>query len=62
MSDQDRRARETYRLDEDLYGLSLHELEQRIAAYQAEIERLQRELAKKGSERSAADRLFGGGS
>ncbi len=60
MSDQERRARESYRLDEDLYGLSLHELEQRIAAYQGEIERLRRELAKKGDERSAADKLFGG--
>ncbi len=60
MSDQQRRARESYRLDEDLYGLSLHELEQRITAYESEIERLRRELAKKGSERNAADKLFGG--
>ena len=43
---------------EDLYGLSLHELEARIAAYEGEIARLRAELAKKSGERSAADALF----
>jgi len=46
-------------IGEDLYGLSVHELEQRIDSYKAEITRLEAELAKKSSERSAADALFG---
>jgi len=46
-------------IGEDLYGLSLSELEQRIADYGAEIIRLKAEIAKKSSERSAAEALFG---
>jgi len=46
-------------LGEDLYGLSVHELEQRIESYGVEITRLKAELVKKSSERSAADALFG---
>ncbi len=45
-------------LGEDLYGLSVHELQQRIEDYRSEIIRLEAELAKKTSERSAADALF----
>jgi len=44
---------------EDLYGLSVHELEQRIESYRAEITRLNAELSKKASELNAADALFG---
>ena len=47
-----------YVIGEDLYGLSLHELDARIAAYEDEIARLRAELAKKSGERSAADALF----
>lgn len=43
---------------EDLYGLSLHELEARIATFESEIIRVKRELEKKRIERSAADSLF----
>ena len=47
-----------FRIGEDLYGLSLHELEIRITAYDAEIERLKAELKKKAQEKLAADQLF----
>ena len=47
-----------YRIGEDLYGLSLHELETRIAAYEVEITRLRAELEKKAREKNAADQLF----
>ncbi|MEM9600085.1 MAG: DUF1192 domain-containing protein [Pseudomonadota bacterium] len=49
---------ETYRIGESLYGLSVHELEARIAAYGEEILRLEVERDKKSRERSAADALF----
>jgi uncharacterized small protein (DUF1192 family) len=49
---------ETYRIGEGLYGLSLHELEARIAAYEAEIVRLRDELSKKARDKDAADQLF----
>ena len=47
-----------YRIGEDLYGLSLYELETRIAAYEVEITRLRAELEKKAREKNAADQLF----
>ncbi len=43
---------------EDLYGLSVEELKARIVTYREEVERLTKELAKKESERSAADMIF----
>jgi uncharacterized small protein (DUF1192 family) len=43
---------------EDLYGLSVEVLKDRIAHYHREVERLTRELAKKEQERSAADLIF----
>lgn len=43
---------------EDLYGLSVKELQSRIEIYRLEIERLGVELKKKEGERSAADLLF----
>lgn len=49
---------ETFSIGEGLYGLSVHELEARIAAYRAEIARLQVELDKKSQDRIAADTLF----
>ena len=58
MDDTDRRRAEDYRVGETLYSLSRHELEARIEAYGAEIERLRQELAKKSSERNAANALF----
>lgn len=49
---------ETYQIGEGLYGLSIHELEARIAAYGREIDRLKAELKKKEVDRLAADTLF----
>jgi len=48
----------TYRIGDDLYGLSVHELDARILAYTSEIERLRGELDKKNREKHAADALF----
>ena len=49
----------TPRPGEDLYGLSVDELSERIALYTAEVVRLEAELAKKTVERDAAHALFG---
>lgn len=43
---------------EDLYGLSVSELDSRIAIYQAEIVRLEGERAKKQAESDAAHAIF----
>lgn len=45
-------------IGEDLYGISIEELETRINIMNDEIARLQDELSKKKSERNAADNLF----
>ena len=44
---------------EDLYGLSVSELDERIAIYQSEIVRLEAERVKKKSESDAAHAIFG---
>ncbi|MEP3654283.1 MAG: DUF1192 domain-containing protein [Litorimonas sp.] len=44
---------------EDLYGLSVSELDDRIAVYQAEIARLKAERLKKQAESDAAHAIFG---
>lgn len=43
---------------EDLYGLSVAELEARIEIYKAEIARLEAELVKKRAETDAAHAFF----
>ncbi|WP_409433137.1 DUF1192 domain-containing protein [Litorimonas sp. RW-G-Af-16] len=43
---------------EDLYGLSVTELKDRITLYREEVERLTAALAKKEQELSAADLIF----
>jgi uncharacterized small protein (DUF1192 family) len=43
---------------EDLTLLSLEELDERIAIYRAEIERLERDIAAKRQSRQAADSFF----
>jgi len=45
-------------VDDDLSLLSLHELEERIAAFKAEIERNEEELERKRQSLSAADSVF----
>jgi len=44
---------------EDLYGLSVSELDERIGLYTDEIARLQAERVKKQSETDAAHAIFG---
>lgn len=43
---------------QDLYSLSAADLEERIASLRAEIARCEQEIAKRGSTRSAAEKLF----
>ena len=45
-------------IGDDLYGVSISELDQRINVLEDEISRIKAELAKKQAERSAADNLF----
>jgi len=49
----------TARPGEDLYGLSVSELDDRIKLYQAEIVRLEAEREKKKTEANAAHAIFG---
>jgi uncharacterized small protein (DUF1192 family) len=49
---------ENYYINEDLYGLSIEELNVRIKVFKNEILRFEKELVKKNSELSAADQLF----
>ena len=59
MADDDApRPRREITVGEDLYKLSVAELEERIDRLRGEIERTQAELKKKTSERAAADALF----
>ncbi len=44
---------------EDLYGLSVSELDDRITVYKAEITRLEAERVKKQAESEAAHAIFG---
>jgi len=44
---------------EDLYGLSVSELDERISIYQSEITRLEAERVKKQAETDAAHAIFG---
>jgi uncharacterized small protein (DUF1192 family) len=44
---------------EDLYGLSVSELDERISIYQSEIARLETERIKKRAESDAAHAIFG---
>ena len=43
---------------QDLYTLSVDDLEERIAALKAEIERCENALEKRGGAKSEADKLF----
>lgn len=47
-----------FKIGEDLYGVSVTELSTRLVVLQAEIGRIEAELAKKKSDLSAADLLF----
>lgn len=47
-----------YLSKQDLYGLSVDELEERIDALRAEIARCEAALGDRGSTRAAAEKLF----
>lgn len=47
-----------FAIGEDLYGVSIAELELRVGMLEEEISRIKAELAKKEVELSAADKLF----
>jgi len=47
-----------FQIGEDLYGISIEELQTRILILESEITRLQDELEKKKSDRDAADSIF----
>lgn len=57
--DDDRPIKTGFPVGEDLYGVSISELEERITLLGEEIIRLQAEVEKKRKERDAADQLFG---
>jgi uncharacterized small protein (DUF1192 family) len=60
MNDDDDRPKKkiTHEIGQDLYLLSVKELEERIALLTEEIERLKTAVAGKQSSRSAADSVF----
>lgn len=49
----------TITIGEDLYGLSINELSERVSLFEAEILRVKAEMEKKKRERSAAESVFG---
>jgi uncharacterized small protein (DUF1192 family) len=59
MADDVRQSETAFAIGEDLYGVSVAELEERVGILQAEITRIERELTKKQSELSAAELIFG---
>jgi len=58
MADDMRQSETKFELGEDLYGVSVAELETRIRRLKTEITRIQDELEKKKRDLSAADLLF----
>jgi uncharacterized small protein (DUF1192 family) len=59
MDDDDRPKRKvTHEIGQDLYLLSVAELNERIALLAAEVERLKTAIADKQSSRGVADSLF----
>ena len=48
-----------FEIGEDLYAISVAELEKRLVVLDDEISRIKTELLKKQSERDAADSIFG---
>lgn len=56
--DEPREKQSVFSIGEDLYGVSVAELESRIGLLNAEITRIEAELAKKQQELDAAQQLF----
>jgi uncharacterized small protein (DUF1192 family) len=53
-----RKAGEAFKVGEDLYGISVAQLSERVEILNAEIARINVELTKKGAELSAAENFF----
>jgi len=58
MDDDVRQSETVFQIGEDLYGVSVDELNSRLSVLKAEITRIELELTKKSAELSAADLLF----
>lgn len=59
MEDADlRKAGADFSVGEDLYGISLAQLRERVEVLRAEITRIEAEIGKKGAEMSAAEDFF----
>ncbi|MEP3890825.1 MAG: DUF1192 domain-containing protein [Hellea sp.] len=58
MSDDVRQSETKFQIGDDLYGVSVDELNTRIDVLKAEITRIEVELSKKSADLSAADLLF----
>jgi len=58
MSDEVRQSETMFQIGEDLYGISVDELNARLGVLKDEISRIELELAKKSADLSAADLLF----
>lgn len=58
MDDDLRQSETMFQIGEDLYGVSVDELNDRLGVLKAEISRIELELTKKSAELSAADLLF----
>ena len=53
-----RQSETVFQVGEDLYGISVDELNTRLAVLRTEIIRIEAELAKKSADLNAADLLF----
>ena len=58
MGDDVRQSETQFQIGDDLYGVSVDELNTRIRVLRAEVTRIERELSKKSADLSAADLLF----
>ena len=58
MDDDVRQSETLFQIGEDLYGVSVDELNERLSVLKAEISRIELELTKKSADLSAADLLF----
>ena len=58
MSDDVRQSETKFAIGDDLYGVSVTELETRITRLQEEVKRIEVELLKKKRDLSSADLLF----
>ena len=58
MSEEVRQSETMFQIGDDLYGISVDELNTRLSVLKDEISRIELELSKKSAELSAADLLF----